>query len=73
LIVRIRPGTQVGEIITLKGKGMPRFRGYGRGDLQLRVGITVPEKLTANQRSLLEQLAKEINVEVQSRSRKFRL
>ena len=62
--VKIHPGTQVGEVITLKGKGMPRFRAYGRGDLLVRVGISVPEKLTFQQRTLLEQLAKEFDSEV---------
>jgi molecular chaperone DnaJ len=70
--VRIHSGTQQGEVVTLKGKGMPRFRGYGRGDLLVRIGISVPEKLTSNQRALLEDLAKEFGVEVQ-KSRKFRL
>ncbi len=62
--VKIHPGTQVGEVLTLKGKGMPRFRAYGRGDLIVRVGISVPEKLTGQQRALLEQLAKEFDSEV---------
>ena len=70
--VRIHPGTQQGEVITLKGKGMPRFRGYGKGDLLVRIGISVPDKLTSNQRALLEDLAKEFDVEVQ-KGRKFRL
>jgi molecular chaperone DnaJ len=50
---------------------MPRFRGYGKGDLVIRVGISVPEKLTQQQRALLEQLAKEFNQDVQPKSRKF--
>jgi molecular chaperone DnaJ len=70
--VRIHPGTQPGEVIRLKGKGMPRFRGYGKGDLLLRIGISVPEKLTPRQRALLEELAKELNQDVQAKSRKFR-
>ena len=69
--VRIHPGTQLGEVIRLRGKGMPRFRGYGKGDLLIRIGVAVPEKLTAQQRSLLEQLAKEMNGQVQAKSRKF--
>ncbi len=68
--VRVRAGTQVGDVITLRGKGMPRFRGYGRGDLFVRVGIAVPEKLTASQKALLEQLAKELGTDV-SKNRKF--
>jgi molecular chaperone DnaJ len=61
--VKIRAGTQVGETITLRGKGMPRFRGYGRGDLNVRIGITVPDKLTSQQKLLLEQLAKEFGTD----------
>jgi molecular chaperone DnaJ len=71
--IKVHPGTQVGETITLRGKGMPRFRGYGRGDLLVRIGISVPEKLTAPQKALLEQLAKEFGLDMASKNRKFRL
>ncbi|MCW4045684.1 MAG: molecular chaperone DnaJ [Candidatus Bathyarchaeota archaeon] len=70
--VKIHPGTQLGEVIRLKGKGMPRFRGYGKGDLLVRIGIAVPEKLTPRQRALLEELAKEFSEGVQTKGRKFR-
>jgi molecular chaperone DnaJ len=69
--LRIHPGTQVGEVFTMRGKGMPRLRGYGRGDLNIRVGISVPEKLTPNQKQLLEQLGKEFGTDV--KKPKFRL
>jgi len=62
--IKIRPGTQPGEIIKLKGKGMPRLRGYGKGDLLVRVDISVPEKLTRQQKALLEELAKEFDQRV---------
>jgi molecular chaperone DnaJ len=71
--IKIQPGTQVGETITLRGKGMPRFRGYGRGDLHVRLGIAVPQKLTSQQRLLLEQLEKELNGEARVKKSKFRL
>ena len=71
--IKIRPGTQVGEVITLRGKGMPRFKAYGKGDLVVRIGISVPQKLTGPQKELLEQLAKEFGTDVQSRKGKFRL
>ncbi len=71
--VKIQPGTQVGSVITLRGKGMPHFRGYGRGDLLIRIGIAVPQKLTANQKALLEQLSKEFGTPTQSKNHKFRL
>jgi molecular chaperone DnaJ len=70
--VKIRPGTQAGETIRLKGKGMPRFRGYGKGDLLVRVGISVPEKLTSKQRALLEQLAEEFDQDVRHGQSRFR-
>jgi molecular chaperone DnaJ len=71
--VKVRAGTQVGEVITLRGKGMPHFRGYGRGDLLVRIGIAVPEKLTSTQRALLEQISKEFTSEASSKGKKFRL
>ena len=71
--IRIHPGTQPGETITLRGKGMPHFRGYGRGDLLVRIGLSVPEKLTSQQRALIEQLAKEFGNDVAAKNRKFHL
>jgi molecular chaperone DnaJ len=71
-MVRIHPGTQPGEIVRIKGKGMPRFRGYGKGDLVVRIGIEVPERITSQQRVLLEQLAKEFGEGGQYKSRKIR-
>ena len=71
--LKIRAGTQAGETIRLKGKGMPHFRGYGRGDLLVRIGISVPEKLTPQQKVLLEQLSRELGENAQPRSHRFRL
>jgi molecular chaperone DnaJ len=71
--LRIRPGTQAGEALRLKGKGMPHFRGYGKGDLLIRIGISVPEKLTSQQRALLEQLGRELGEEGRPKSHRFRI
>jgi len=71
--IRIHPGTQVGEVITLRGKGMPRFRAYGKGDMLVRIGISVPQKLTGPQKELLEQLSKEFGTDTQAKKGKFRL
>jgi molecular chaperone DnaJ len=71
--LRIQPGTQPGEVVKLRGKGMPRFRGYGRGDMQVRVEISVPKKLTTQQRTLLEQLAKEFDENIRPKGRRLGL
>jgi len=69
--VDIPEGTQPGETIRLKGKGMPRFRGYGRGDLLVQIEVVVPQKLTNQQRALLEQLAKEFGQDVRPKSHRL--
>jgi len=53
--VVIEPGTQPGAVLTLKGKGMPRLRGFGHGDLRLLLTVLVPRKLDEEQRTLLGQ------------------
>jgi molecular chaperone DnaJ len=55
--LRIPPGTQSGREFRLRGKGFPNVRGYGRGDLLVRVVVEVPTRLTPRQRELLEELA----------------
>jgi len=49
------PGTQPGEVRVLRGKGMPVLQRFGRGDLRFLVNVTVPHRLTDEQRRLLEQ------------------
>jgi molecular chaperone DnaJ len=62
--LRIHPGTQPGQILRVRGRGMPKMGGYGRGDLRVRVNVVVPNKLTQRQRALLEELAKELDTNV---------
>jgi molecular chaperone DnaJ len=54
--VTIPAGTQPDEVLRLRGKGLPNFRGHGHGDLNLRIQIHVPEKTSAEERALYEQL-----------------
>ena len=49
------PGTQPGEIRVLRGRGMPVLQGYGRGDHRVLVNVSVPRRLTEEQRHLLRQ------------------
>jgi molecular chaperone DnaJ len=49
------PGTQPGEVVVLRGRGMPVLQGFGRGDQRVLVNVAVPRQLTDEQRGLLEQ------------------
>jgi molecular chaperone DnaJ len=71
-IVKIRSGTQPGEVVRVKGQGMPKMRGYGKGDLIVRIGVAIPDKLTSQQRVLIEQLSKEFGTDVSAKKNKFR-
>jgi len=55
--LEIKPGTQPGDIMTLKGKGVTHLRGTGRGDLLAHAAIQTPTKLTSEQEELLRQFA----------------
>lgn len=56
--VKVPPGTKDGAMIRLRGYGVPHLKGGGRGDLYVRVRIKVPERVTEEQRRLLEELSK---------------
>ena len=55
--IKIAPGTHAGKILRLRGKGLPSVNGYGRGDILVVVDITIPSKLSAQERKAVEQLA----------------
>ena len=54
--VEVPAGTQSGTEIRLRGKGVPRLRGTGRGDLHVIVTVVVPSKPSKQERELLKQL-----------------
>jgi molecular chaperone DnaJ len=53
--VTVPAGTQAGTALRLRGKGMPRVNGKGKGDLFVVVEVRTPTNLTARQRRLLEE------------------
>jgi molecular chaperone DnaJ len=53
--LEIAPGTQPGQVLLLRGRGMPRLDAFGRGDLRLIVSVLVPRRLDGEQRRLLEE------------------
>lgn len=55
--LKVPPGTQSGKAFHLRGKGIPRLGGHGRGDEIVVVNIEVPKHVTQRQRELLEEFA----------------
>ncbi|NLC10855.1 MAG: molecular chaperone DnaJ [Firmicutes bacterium] len=56
--LKIPEGTQPDTVFRLKGKGVPRLRGFGRGDLLVKVKIEVPRRLSLRQKKLLQDFAR---------------
>jgi len=59
--VKIPEGTQHGDVIRLRGKGMPTLRGRGYGDLYLEMRLRTPANLSRKAKHLLEELQKELS------------
>jgi molecular chaperone DnaJ len=69
--LRIPPGTQSGEVFTLKGQGMPDPRHHGRGHLLVQVNVDVPHTLTAEHEAALRHLAEIENTHVSPARKSF--
>ena len=54
--VEVKPGTQSGETVKLRNRGLPEVNGYGNGDLYIKYVVYVPKKLTREERELVESL-----------------
>ncbi|MFS0727502.1 molecular chaperone DnaJ [Paenibacillus sp. 1P07SE] len=55
--LKIPAGTQTGTYFRLKGKGVPKLRGYGQGDQHVKVTVVTPTRLSDEQKELLRQFA----------------
>jgi len=56
--LKINPGTQPGQLIRVRGKGMPVLRHPGQfGDLYVRINVEIPKELTAKERALFTELS----------------
>lgn len=56
--LEIPSGTQPGAVLRMRGKGMPRLRSKGRGDMLVRVNVRVPTKLSTKEKEALRELGK---------------
>ncbi len=55
LKLKVRAGTQSHTLIRLQGEGVQHVRGGGKGDMYVRLVVTIPKKLSRKQKKLLEQ------------------
>ncbi len=55
--IKVEAGTHAGKVLRLRGKGLPDVNGYGRGDILVVIDVTVPSKLTSEEKRLVQQLA----------------
>jgi molecular chaperone DnaJ len=62
------PGTQPGEIVVLRGRGMPVLQRPGRGDQRILVSVRVPRRLTDGQRRLLREFDEQADEHTYGRS-----
>ena len=67
----VPPGTQPGEILRLKGQGMPDVQGGSRGELRVQFHVEVPKKLSKKQEELLRQLAELDDKQVSAHRKSF--
>ncbi len=61
--VEVPAGMQPGEIVTLRGQGMPTLQGSRNGDLKVIMNVIVPRRLSDEQRELIERLQETITEE----------
>jgi molecular chaperone DnaJ len=58
IALKVPAGSQPGKLLKVKGRGAPKLKGGGKGDLLARLKLTVPEKVSKKERELLEELRK---------------
>lgn len=54
--IKIQSGTQAGKVLRLRGKGLPAVQSYGRGDLLVNINVWTPQKLSREERDMLEKM-----------------
>ena len=59
ILLKVPNGTESGKVLRVSGKGIPRFSGYGRGNMYVELIVRIPKKLSKKQRELLEKLREE--------------
>ncbi len=67
----IPEGTQSGTTFSVRGKGVPKLNGKGRGDLLVTVVIETPKGLSKKQKELLEAFSESMNEKNHAKRKSF--
>jgi molecular chaperone DnaJ len=66
--ISIKPGTQAGEVLRLRGKGFKDVNGYGLGDQLIYVNLYTPKNVSAEEKDILEKLRNSPNFQPKANS-----
>ncbi|KPM49406.1 molecular chaperone DnaJ [Jiulongibacter sediminis] len=61
--IKVKNGTQAGEVLRLRGKGLPNLNGYGTGDQLVHINIFTPTSVSSEEKKILEDLRESPNFE----------
>ncbi len=64
--IKLKSGTQAGEVLRLRGKGLPALNGYGNGDQLVHINVYTPTSVSSEERAILEKLRDSPNFEPKS-------
>ena len=56
--LKVKPGSQDGTLLRIRGQGAPKLNGGGKGDLLARIRLRVPKKVSKQEKQALEELQK---------------
>ncbi len=59
ILLKVPSGTESGKILRISNKGIPRFSGWGKGNMFVELEVKTPKRLTKKQKELLEKLKNE--------------
>lgn len=68
VVLKVRPGTQPGQKVVLKNKGIKTRNSFSFGDQYVHFNVSIPTNLTQRQRELIEEFAKEAQGEYEKRA-----
>ena len=69
--IKIPSGTQTGTTFRLKGRGVKNLQGYGTGDLNVKINVEVPARLSKTQKDKLQEFAESCGDDVNPQSKNF--